>query len=97
MSIRIVCIDPNAVAGNEREIAVTGQRVAFGEEVEIEDPALAGSPPSGDPDSEKYDLGSGLLAQTAVWAKPTTKAAHEATKAAKTIARTVDRSETEET
>lgn len=97
MSVRIVCIDPNAVGDNAREIAATGQRVAYGEEVEIEDSDLAGAPPSGDPDSEKYDPGSGLLAQTGVWAKPTTKAAQEATKAAKSIARTVDRSETEET
>lgn len=41
MATRIVCNDPNATGDSALEIAETGQVVAYGEEVEIEDPELA--------------------------------------------------------
>ena len=40
MAVRIVCIDPNAVAGSVRVIE-TGQEAAFGDEFEVEDSDLA--------------------------------------------------------
>lgn len=61
MATRIVNVDPTHAT---REIADTGQSVAFGEEVEIEDNELAES----------------LLEQSTVWARPTTKAAKKAEK-----------------
>jgi hypothetical protein len=48
-----------------------------GEPVEVPE-EIAGRPPSGTPGEEGYDPGAGLLAQTANWAKPRTKAAKEA-------------------
>jgi hypothetical protein len=52
-------------------VIVTGQSAAFGEEIEIED----------------SDLADNLLAQSTVWTKPNTKAAHDAVKEAKARAR----------
>ncbi len=54
--MRIVNIDPT---GGTREIADTGQTVAVGEEVDV----------------ENEDLAHRLLEQTDVWARPTTKVA----------------------
>jgi hypothetical protein len=64
MSVRIVCIDPNAVEAYPRVIAATGQVVVCGEEVEVDD----------------ADLAAALLEQDVVWARPTTKAAKAAEK-----------------
>ncbi|HEX8781153.1 MAG TPA: hypothetical protein VF728_08320 [Nocardioides sp.] len=61
MSVRIVNVDPTRAT---REIADTGQVVAYGEEVEIED----------------SDLAERLLEQEQVWARPTTKSAKQAEK-----------------
>lgn len=59
------------------EIADTGQWATPGESVEVPD-EVAGRPPKGKPDSDGYDPGEGLLAQTSSWARPGTKAAKEA-------------------
>lgn len=59
--MKIVNIDPT---GASREIGDTGQIVAHGEEVEVDDSALA----------------ERLLEQTTVWARPATKAAKAAAK-----------------
>lgn len=64
MAVRIVCIDPNAVAGSARVIDATGQEAAFGDEIEVED----------------SDLAERLLEQSEVWARPTTKTAKAAKK-----------------
>lgn len=63
MSVRIVCVDPNAVNGAVRVIE-SGQEAGYGEEIEVEDSALADA----------------LLEQDAVWSRPTTKAAKAAEK-----------------
>lgn len=65
MGTHIVNICPT---GQDREIEATGQIVAFGDSVEIDDAELADS----------------LLEQVEVWARPTTNAAKAAKKAAKT-------------
>ncbi len=64
MSVRIVCIDPNAVETAPRIIAITGQVAVCGDEIEVED----------------ADLAAALLEQDVVWARPTTKAAKAAEK-----------------
>jgi len=40
VSVRIVCVDPNAVAGFPRVIE-TGQEAEFGSEIEVDDSDLA--------------------------------------------------------
>lgn len=64
MATHIVNVCPT---GQDREIEATGQIVAFGDSVEIDDSGLAES----------------LLEQVEVWARPTTNAAKAAKKAAK--------------
>lgn len=78
------------------EIADTGQLVAYGEEVEVEDAELAGAAPSGTQGKEGYDPGSGLLAQADVWAKPTTNRAKAAKEIAKEIAKELQAAEATE-
>lgn len=72
--MRITCIDPDShpdghVPGLQlsRTIAATGQSCPFGEVIEV-DNDVAGYPPKGEPGTEGYDPGDGLLAQTDVWA-----------------------------
>ena len=60
--MKVVLVEP----GPGREIADTGQVVAYGAEVEVSE-----------------ELGTRLLEQEDVWARPTTNAAKAAVKAAK--------------
>lgn len=64
MAVRIVCIDPLATEGAVRTIGATGQEAAYGEEIEVDDSALA----------------ERLLEQESVWARPSKKAAKVAEK-----------------
>lgn len=50
----------------EVELYDTGDWVNQGETIDVRD-SLAGRPPSGEPGTDDYDPGEGLLAQTANW------------------------------
>ncbi len=56
----------------------TGQAAQFGVPLDVES-ALAGRPPSGEPGTEGYDPGEGLLAQSTCWqpAAPAAKTVKE--------------------
>lgn len=51
----------------EVELYDTGEWVAQGETIDVS-PALGGRPPSGEPGTDDYDPGEGLLAQPSNWA-----------------------------
>src|SRR4051794_33635742 len=81
MGVRITNVDPT---GSTREIelvaddgAISDLVVAHGQTVTV-DKALAGRAPSGEPGTEDFDAGAGLLAQTAVWALATKRGASSA-------------------
>lgn len=77
--VHVIYVGPH----DEVEVFETGQVVRRGESIEVS-AELAGRAPTaqkGEPGEKGYqpaDLGAGLLAQPANWAKPNTKAAKSA-------------------